>query len=600
LKFYVKHSDSQYWYCDSPEVALIATRPGDVAQVLAEVERLQHSGYLVAGWIAYEAATAFDHHLAVNEDAKDESPFPLIAMLATKDFELTKLPALAHGPLQLQPRIRQQDYENGFAQLHELILQGDLYQANYSFRADVTGLDDGLSLFSELERHHPMPYSAYIEYDGLEVVSLSPELFLQREGDIIRSEPMKGTAARGKSYADDLAQSDWLRNDVKNRAENVMIVDLMRNDLSRVCKPQSVQTPELFTTKRFRSLHQMVSRVQGELMANVSLTEILAATFPAGSITGTPKIRAMEVIQALESDPRKAYTGSVGVFLPGGDFQLNVAIRTLVVDKRSGSKTQAELGIGSGVVSHSADQAEWSECLLKGEFLNYRTQHSEIFETLLWQDGYHYLEEHIERLLCSCEYFSVAADAADLRAKLMSAAPHFSGPTRVRIAVTNQGAVTLSTTALKEAGWGSGALKVLLESEPVDANELYQYHKTNNRAQYDAGFKSAQAQGFDEALYFNTSNQLAEGAISNVFLLIAGRWLTPHLDAGILPGIWRQQMIQDLSAIEQPISQALLLQSERILIGNSVRGTGEVHALYSSQGRKIWSKDDSNSRELTG
>lgn len=569
-------------------------------QVLAEVERLQQSGYLIAGWIAYEAAAAFDGHLTVNEGAWNDSSFPLVTMLATRQYDLGPLPEREHGTVKLQPRIQQQDYEAGFARLHELILQGDLYQANYSFRADITGLIDGLSLFCELERSHPMPYAAYVEHDGLEVISLSPELFLQRQGDVIYSEPMKGTAARGKSYADDLLQSEWLRNDVKNRAENVMIVDLMRNDLSKVCKPQSVKTPELFATRRFRSLHQMVSRVQGELLEHVTLADILAATFPAGSITGTPKVRAMEVIRELESGPRKAYTGSVGVFLPGGDFQLNVAIRTLVVDGCSGESPKVELGIGSGVVSHSADQAEWAECLLKGEFLNYRAQHSEIFETLLWQGDYQYLEEHLERLLASCQYFSIAVEAAEVRAALMSAASDFSGPTRVRIAVSNQGALALSSVALKTPGWGEKPLQLLLENYRVDAGEPYQYHKTDCRAHYDAGFKAALAQGYAEALYLNTSEQLAEGAISNVFILIAGQWLTPPLDAGILPGIWRRQMIKNLAATEQPIPRVLLLEAERILIGNSVRGTGEANELHDAQGQTIWSKDASTSRELTG
>lgn len=584
MKFAIKKSASQFWWCEDPEIVLVATTTAEVEEVLSRVERLQTENFLIAGCISYEAAPAFNQRMVVHRS----EDFPLLVMMATQNWQVRDLPDLKHEALELEPRIEQQEYIDRINELIELIRAGDLYQANYSFRSNVKVLGSGFDLFCHLERDHPMPFSGYLSYGDTEVVSLSPELFLQRQGETIRAEPMKGTVTRGKTFVEDETQRTWLQADVKNRAENVMIVDLMRNDLSKICQPGSVSVPNLFQSKRFHSLHQMVSEVQGRLEPGTSLYETLKATFPAGSITGTPKIRAMEVIRDLESSPRKAYTGSLGVFLPGGDFTLNVAIRTLVVD-HSGDESIAELGIGSGVVSQSEAEAEWQECLLKGEFLNYRYRHSEIFETMLWHGEYHFLDEHLARLTASCEYFLTTFSEANAKRLLEDKAAEFTGPMRVRLSVTRTGEMQISTSALTEIGWGEGDLRVVISEQPVNQHDPYQFHKTNHRAHYDMAFQAALKSGFAEAVFFNQRCELAEGAISNIFIQKEGRWFTPPVTAGILPGIWRQQMLHALSATETEIDLDALLGADHVMIGNSVRGTGDIKEIWDND-KQLWSK----------
>lgn len=587
MKFAIKKSASQYWWCEAPEIVLAASSLDEVAPVLAEVERLQQAGYLVAGWISYEASPAFNARAVVHTSEN----FPLLVMMATRDCQVETLPDLHHDPVELHPCIEQNEYLQRFDRLIELIHSGDLYQANYSFRAKVEMLGSGFELFCHLERDHPMPHAGYIQYGDLEIVSLSPELFLKREGSVLSAEPMKGTAPRGKSFDEDEAQRLWLESDIKNRAENVMIVDLMRNDLSKVCLANSVETPLLFSARRFHSLHQMVSEVRGRVQPEVTLFEILRATFPAGSITGTPKIRSMEVIRDIESSPRKAYTGSVGVFLPDGDFSLNVAIRTLLVDGRGqpeGSSPDVEIGIGSGVVSQSDAEAEWRECLLKGDFLNYRYRHSEVFETMLWQQGYHYLTEHLDRLKRSCDYFLTPCDIDQARDLLIESAREFDQAMRVRLAVRRDGSFNITTVPLDDPGWGDAPLKLLLSAARVNENDPYQFHKTDCRRHYDEGLQKAIRRGFSEMLFFNQQNLLAEGAISNVFIQTDESWITPPIAAGILPGIWRQAMMDQLDAKTATIDRTQLLNARRILVGNSVRGAGEVGELHSEDGL-LWS-----------
>lgn len=582
MRFAIKTSNAgEYLVCDEPEQVLFATQPDEIPAILDEVERLQNKGYYLGGWLSYEAASGFDSRFHV----KESTDLPLVLLLASRTVTKTALPAADHLPLRVQSRLEESVYQSHFDQLNALIHAGDLYQANFSFRADVVGIEDGLTLFQCLEHHHPMPYAAFVEYEDWQVISLSPELFLKRHDKIVSTEPMKGTINRGLWFEQDEQQKEFLRSDAKNRAENLMIVDLMRNDLSKICEPRTVEVSSLFETKRFPSIHQMVSEVRGLLREDVSLFDILKATFPAGSITGTPKVRAMEVIRDIEGDARNVYTGSVGIFLPGGDFQLNVAIRTLTSNRKIDS---AELGIGSGVVSSSSPDAEWQECLLKGNFLNYRRDFNEIFETMLWSGHYHWLEEHLQRLENSCAYFSVPFDKQEIIRRL-EAMRYQATDYRVRLSLNLAGEITVVSTPLPQRGWGS-KLRVLVGEQLIDETSCYQYHKTDRRQHYDQGFELALKHGFAELLFFNQQHKLAEGAISNVFLMINGEWLTPSLACGLLPGVWRQYEIDQLGALEAEIDWDMMLSAERIRIGNSVRFGGDVSELWTND-ELVWSSE---------
>jgi para-aminobenzoate synthetase/4-amino-4-deoxychorismate lyase len=576
VRFAVRTPEGDYCCCDNPERLIVANDAKSLREALSEIERLQSSGYYVAGWLSYEAAEALDAGLPVIHDGS----FPMLAMMASREVEMKQLPVLTHLTSQNSPtpRIDRADYETRCQELLDYILAGDVYQANFSFRCDLNKVDDPFQLFCQLEAEHPMPHSAYIEIDDWQVLSLSPELFLARESDRIASEPMKGTAPRRLSFEDDEQERLVLSQDVKNCAENIMIVDLMRNDLGRICQIGSISVPFKLHPVRFHSLHQLISRVEGKLLPDVSLLEILKATFPAGSITGAPKVRAMEIVSELESDPRKVYTGSIGLFYPNGDFSLNVAIRTLTIEKKSNC---AELGIGSGVVANSSRGMEWEECLLKSQFLNYRQLHREVFETILWRGKFVWLEEHLDRLEQSCRYWLIQFDRNKVAAELHDAASEFCAENyRVRLAVLTSGEIRIASSPMEALGWKSASLKLKLSSHRIDAKSAYQFHKTNVRYHYDKALAESVANGFDEVLFMNQDDELAEGAITNIFFRTRTGWMTPPVSCGLLPGIWRKYFAHLVEAKERVITQEDFESVEHIVVGNSLRGEGTVGEIW--------------------
>ncbi|MFT4819763.1 MAG: para-aminobenzoate synthetase/4-amino-4-deoxychorismate lyase [Candidatus Azotimanducaceae bacterium] len=578
VKFVIKTSEpGEYYYCNSPERVIIAENPASLKSAIREIEVLQSEGYYLGGWISYEAAAALDPRQKVLSD----QTFPLLTMLASRKVEKIRLPVVeATMPITSRARIQQEAYEQQCEKLLSLIVSGDVYQANFSFRTDVDLIQDPYALFCHLEAQHPVPYAAYIETDEWQVISLSPELFLKRSGRQLVSAPMKGTMARGLTFAEDEALRELLAIDIKNRAENIMIVDLMRNDFGKICETGSVQVPRLFSSQRFHSLHQLVSEVTGQLRLGETLEDILSATFPAGSITGAPKIRAMEIIEELETDGRKAYTGSVGIFEPGGDFCLNVGIRTLTCQTQA-DVVVAELGIGSGVVVNSEQALEWRECLLKSEFLHFRQMHTHVFETILWQGDYLWLDAHLNRLAQSCQYFLIALDWEEVMSKLTQLARSFtSAAYRVRLAVDTAGGTSIQSDVKLTPGWGKAKLKVLLSGDHVNSDSRYQYHKTDYRPVYDAAYKGAVASGFDEVLFLNQKGDLTEGAISNVFIRSGGEWQTPPVSAGLLAGVWREQFLADSQAIEKTMVAKTLQSADEVILGNSLRLAGSVGEIW--------------------
>ncbi len=588
MKFVVKiDQGDQYFICENPEFEIVAGKISEVIPALQKVEALQKQGFYVAGWISYEAATAFDSRQKVLE-SRD---FPLVYFLASKTVKKITLSELKqyernHICHSLQPHISQNEYEDSCSKVLHYIYEGDIYQANYSFRCDAKLNCHPFAMFQKLENEHPVPYSIYVESPQWQIISQSPELFLKKSGTRLLSQPMKGTASRELTYAADENARQKLRNDQKSQSENVMIVDLMRNDFGKICQLGSVKVPELFISTRYHSLHQLTSLVEGELLPNLSLLEILKATFPAGSVTGAPKIRAMEIIAQLEKDGRRLYTGSAGIFFPDGDFILNVCIRTLVCKNQ-----QALLGIGSGIVADSAQNLEWEECLLKSRFLNPKRRHTEIFETMLWWQHIHYLEEHLIRLEDSCDYFLIPFNRQKilemLNEKVFDLAPDM--PHRLRLAVKLNGEIELKITPLEYRGWKNPQLKIKLSDQIIDSSSPYQYHKTDYRELYNAEYSLAIKEGYDEVIFLNEFGKLAEGAVTNIFLKIESQWITPPISAGILNGTWRQNLLAPLKAKEENLSLVELKTAEEIIIGNSVRMRGEVKEIF-FKNQLIWHK----------
>ncbi|MCM8542051.1 MAG: bifunctional anthranilate synthase component I family protein/class IV aminotransferase, partial [Lentisphaeraceae bacterium] len=443
-------------------------------------------------------------------------------------------------------------------------------------------------MFQKLENEHPVPYSIYVETDEWQIISQSPELFLEKRQQQISSIPMKGTVKRELTFSADEQSRQALSQDRKSQAENVMIVDLMRNDLSRICNLDTVKVPELFTSTRYHSLHQLTSKVVGELKDDVSLVEILSSTFPAGSITGAPKIRAMEIISELEKDGRRLYTGSAGIFLPGGDFILNVCIRTLLCQNE-----KALLGIGSGIVADSAKTLEWEECLLKSRFLNPKRRHTEAFETMLWNGHIHYFEDHINRLQDTCEYFLIPFDRTEVLGTLNKSLYELKTKEahRVRLAVKLDGTIDLKIFPLDYTGWDKKALKLKISTRKTNSTSPYQYHKTDYREHYNSEYKQAVEEGFDEVIFFNDKDNLSEGAITNIFICKDKKWFTPPIDAGILNGTWRKNLMAPLNAEERTLTLENLKNADDIIIGNSVKMRGQTGKVLKGS-HIVWNQED--------
>ncbi|MFZ2658193.1 MAG: aminodeoxychorismate synthase component I [Victivallales bacterium] len=557
----------------SPVETFTASKICEVIPSLKRIESSLKKGLYVAGFISYEAASAFD---PASRTRKPEN-FPLLWFSSYKYFSAYNSRQnnfTFHQPsIAMSPETGKNIYLKNVRKIKKYIYDGDIYQANYTFRVSGKAVDDPEILFLNLFSSHPVPYSAFINTGKLKIISNSPELFLESVSGKIRSLPMKGTAGRALTCEEDRNIAKDLSHDVKNRAENIMIVDMVRNDLGRICKTGSIQAEPLFHVDTYPTVHQMVSGVSGQLKPGTSISEILDAAFPPASITGAPKIRAMEIISGLETSPRKVYTGSIGCFMPDGDFCLNVAIRTLLC---SGNMT--ELGIGSGIVSDSVPEKEWTECLMKSGFANFAKPDFKILETILWRKGrgFIYLKEHLERARNSQAYFGRKWNEGNTKKAMLRLMSFLSksklNNARVRLLISEDGKVKTEYAPMEKGGWGKKLLSLKLSRNKTNSKDVFLYHKTTSRKFYDDEFKKAHAEGFDEIIFQNEMGEITEGAISSIFILKGGRWLTPALSCGLLPGIWRAKAINRLHAAEETMTARDLPKAEKIIIGNSVRG----------------------------
>jgi para-aminobenzoate synthetase/4-amino-4-deoxychorismate lyase len=573
--------DDALWF-EAPREILSCRTVGEVPATLAEIERAARAGAHCAGYLAYEAGHAFEPKLAAlaHQTAGDAPPLVWFGVYgAPQRLPLqAALDRLGGDAAQADAHVEGFDmdaaaYRHAFDAVRAHLACGDIYQANLTMRAHGRWSGHAGALFSRLLRGQPVGHAAFLRLEKHHVLSLSPELFLEREGERLRTRPMKGTQARGRDAREDDRLAAALALDTKSRAENVMIVDLLRNDLSRVAEPGSVTVPRLFEVERYATLFQMTSTVEARLQPETGFADILARLFPCGSITGAPKLRAMEILQGLEQTPRGIYTGSIGHLQPSGDFRLNVAIRTLVADDDG----RFEMGTGSGVVFDSKALPEYEECALKLRFLTRAPPDFSLFETLRFEPGAGYLllERHLARLLRSAAMLGFRHDEATLRAVLAdhAARPGTGAVQRVRLQLDPDGHVTL--TAAELAGT-QGPWQLALAGERIDARDPLVFHKTTRRALHDGTRARLAAEtGCDEVIFLNGDGLVCEGAISNLFVLRNGRLLTPALGAGLLPGTLRAALLETGRAFEAELRLEDLVSAERLYCGNSLRGLVE-------------------------
>ncbi|MEW6372259.1 MAG: aminodeoxychorismate synthase component I [Pseudomonadota bacterium] len=507
-----------------------------------------------------------------------------IATRAGADVD-TAVDTSAAGIAGVQANVDEAQFVDAIGRIRDYIAAGDTYQVNYTYRLRFDAFGSIFALYRRLRARQPVPYGALITLpDGGAVLSFSPELFVRHQAGTLLARPMKGTAPASDDPDTDARRSAELALDPKNRAENLMIVDLLRNDLGRVAQTGSVAVPKLFEVTRFGAVLQMTSTVRAQLRPGAGLAEVLTALYPCGSITGAPKRRTMEIIDELEPDARGVYTGAIGWFDPPasgqsvGDFCLSVPIRTLSLGPASGPGAglrRGELGVGAGIVFDSDAQAEYAECQLKARFLTGLQNAFEIFETIKasWEDGPRHLDEHLARIAASCACFGRPFDMAAARALVVDtclALPH-EGLHRLRLASGADGALSITAAPLAPL---HAPVRVVLADTPVESSDIFLRHKTSVRQRYDAAWRAAEAQGAFDALFFNERGELTEGGRSNVFVHIDGRWYTPPLSCGLLPGVMRAVVLAAPAwkASERIITRAMLERAEGIMVCNALRG----------------------------
>lgn len=493
--------------------------------------------------------------------------------------------------------------------IHAALERGDTYQINYTYRLAFDTFGSPVALYRRLRARQPVRYGALISLpDGGVVLSCSPELFLRHTHGELHAQPMKGTAARVSDPVEDQHARRTLAADPKNRAENVMIVDLLRNDVGRVAQTGSVSVPELFSVNAYGRVWQMTSTVRATLRDGVTFAQIMRALFPCGSITGAPKHRAMELITSLEASARGLYTGSIGWLdarRPGeacGDFCLSVAIRTLVLEPTreqahtpSRRRYSGQLGVGAGIVLDSVAQLEWEECKVKAAFATGVDSGIGIFETMraTHAGGVAYLDRHLSRLIHSAAELGLRADAAAILEQINAYVALLSdGTHRVRLAIDGSGHVDIGGGPLvplapptASAESGEVAVNVLLADEhgfgPTDASDLLLAHKTTARETYDRAWRMAEGHDAFDMLFFNTHGELTEGGRTNVFAQLDGRWYTPPLASGLLPGVMRGVMLDDPAwdASERVLTREDLLRADAVVVCSALRGPMRARVL---------------------
>jgi para-aminobenzoate synthetase / 4-amino-4-deoxychorismate lyase len=546
---------------EAPERILVATTGAEVHEALREIDAVTKDGLWAAGFIAYEAAGAFG--LAVHPT---QAGLPLLWFGLYRAAVPSSAPAFGPGTSAVgpwEPALDASRHARAQATLQERIGWGDTYQVNFTFPLRAPFAADPWAYFASLVQAQRSRNAAYLDTGRFAICSVSPELFFDWDGDRLRTRPMKGTAPRGPTLEEDDARALALAGSEKDRAENVMIVDMLRNDLGRVALPGSVRVSELFAVERYPTLLQMTSSVEARTKAD--LPEIMAALFPCASVTGAPKVRTMQIIAETEKTPRGVYTGAVGFVAPVRRARFNVAIRTVVVDRDRG---EAVYGVGSGVVADSSAEGEYAECLLKARILSETP--FRLLETLRWtpEEGFFLGEAHLDRLVASAAFFGGDVSRPHIASELAALGARLREASRVRLLVDLDGRVELETSALEVPGLTP--LVVALARAPVDETSPWLYHKTTRREAYDQAL--AGRPDVDDVILWNSRGEVTEACRSNVVMDLGDGLVTPPIACGLLAGTFRAQLLQSRQVREQVAKVADLEGARRVFLVSSVRG----------------------------
>lgn len=568
-----------------PDRVLATSQLEDVAGILAEVERCTAAGAWAFGYLAYEAAPAFDPGLPVMSPSGEGPPLAWFGLCGPPRYvpAMARSPRTASHPLRWFPTWNDEEYGRAVTRVRAHIAAGETYQCNLTDRLHAEGVEDPEALYTRLALAQRGSYNAYLDLGRHVIASASPELFFQWQGDEVRTRPMKGTAPRGSTTAEDHAASHRLLASAKERAENLMIVDLLRNDLSRVSRIGSVRVPQLFTLERYPTVWQMTSEVSAVLRPDVGLVDVFRALFPCGSVTGAPKQSTMGLIRDLERRERGVYCGAIGVVAPpAAPFRarFSVAIRTAVIDRLTG---QAVYGVGSGITWDSDPKAERAELKAKAAVLSSPAGDHELIETLRYSPthGLRNLDRHLTRLADSAAYFGFACNAEEVRAAIELAVDTADTDTRVRVLLHRCHGVRVRTEPLPAPS--VGPVTLVIDAEPVEASSVWLRHKTTRRDAYRT--RAARHPEAQQVVLVNERGEVTETTVANLAVRLDGTWWTPPVASGCLPGVERGRLlglgtvrervlhVQDLVAAEGlAVLSSLWGWRRALLVGRSTAG----------------------------
>jgi para-aminobenzoate synthetase / 4-amino-4-deoxychorismate lyase len=556
---------------DRPFRVLTATDPADVVPVLAEVERATEQGCWAFGYVAYEAAAGLDARLAVHPRRRDDAlPLAVFALTGAPTEAPPVRPAAGtRRAYRLTPWERNwtaAGHGADVARVRERIAAGDTYQLNLTVRMHAEAAGDLAELYADLAWAQRGSYAAYLDLGRFVVASASPELFFDWTAERLKTRPMKGTAPRGRTTTEDRERCARLVDSEKERAENLMIVDLLRNDLGRIAEVGSVQVPALFTPERYETVWQLTSEVTARPRPGTGLVDVFRALFPSGSVTGAPKHRTMELIRELEPDPRGVYCGAIGVVAPPGEAfraRFNVAIRTVTVDRVTGT---AEYGTGGGITWGSEPAAEHAELLAKAAILAEPYEEFALLETMASVAGLglRNLDRHLDRMADSAAYFGFPFDRAAAVARLAGV----EGDARVRLVLHRTGAFDVDVAPMPAPA--AGPVRLAIDPEPVDSASVWLHHKTTRRRAYTE--RAGRHPGADDVVLVNERGEVTETTIANLAVRLDGRWWTPPLSAGCLPGVERARLVDAGELQERTLSVEDLRRADDLAVVSSLRG----------------------------
>ncbi|MFP5208396.1 MAG: aminodeoxychorismate synthase component I [Acidobacteriota bacterium] len=573
----------------------LAELPG----LFEEIERAVGEGLTVAGFFRYECGQCFEPAAGLRPGLAGQplawfGIYDRVFLFDHRTGQFTGgeppgLDALRRGAdaaagqaIEAEFALTEEEYAARIVTIQEWIRAGDVYQLNFTAPIRVHTTADTAILYARLRARQPADFGAFLHWAaGGHILSFSPELFFRvdeaGERRRIITRPMKGTARRGRTTLEDRQQAEWLRNDPKNRAENVMIVDLLRNDLGRLAEFGSVRVEDLFAVERHPTLWQMTSTVTADLRGGIRFQDIFRALFPCGSVTGAPKVRAMQLLAQIEDEPRGVYTGAIGYFSPQQTV-FNVAIRTLELEGSRG-----RMGVGSGIVIDSDPAAEFRECQLKAEFLTcssgWLPERFSLVETLLWKDEYPLIELHLDRLEDSAQYFGFPCERSEVKEVLEKHARAFAGhgSRKVRLLLDSDGGLHITCEVLAETRGRTESGWVRISRRRTDPWNPMLFHKTTHRPLYSDAFRAATLAGFDDVLFLNRNEEVTEGAISNIFVEKEGRLYTPPVECGLLAGVYRRHVLETYpNAGERVLHIDDLRQADAVYLSNAVRGLRRV------------------------